>query len=641
MIETLTLKKEGFGILAKLMSGLVLILLANGIVGFYYYTQMNRLSDLTTKIYNHPLRVTRAVLSADTNIVKIHRSMKDVALSSTKVDLIAANDAVNVYEKEVYKHLNIVEKWILGDEGSTLLAETAYLFSNWKPIRDEVIILTKAGNRAEAIAITKEKGARHVELLNNKIEELKNYAATKASGMLRDSLITRTKVLRTTTIILLTISVFAGLFGYFFSRTITDSIKKLIKGIEEFGLGNLNYKIEVKSKDEINWLANAFNNMAHIRKKTEEEIFNHREHLEKLVKGRTTELEKEITKREQAEQEILKSKILLESSIESPKDMIILSLDREYRYLYFNKTHAQSMVHVFGAQPQIGDCIFDYMQGKDDIEKVKGHYDQSMAGEGHIAIEEYGEDQFRFYYEIRYNPIYNEKNEIIGTTSFAQNITDRKQAEEKIKANLNEKETLLQEIHHRVKNNMQVISSLLKLQAGSVEDKKVKEALNESQSRVYAMSALHEALYGSENLAEIDFKAYLSTISNALIRTYQLNHGKVKFNIESDNILLNMKMASPLGLTINELITNSLIHAFPGDKNGEINIKLKNQADNDIELSFMDDGIGIPDGLDWKKPRTLGLRLIRDLVEKQLNGSINLAQSNGTRFTINFNTNKA
>jgi signal transduction histidine kinase len=137
--------------------------------------------------------------------------------------------------------------------------------------------------------------------------------------------------------------------------------------------------------------------------------------------------------RKKAEEEILRSKILLESSIESPKDMIILSLDREYRYLYYNKIHTDSMVHIYGTRPRIGDCIFDHMKGKEDIEKVKAHYDKALAGDGHVVIEEYGDDQLRYYYEIQYNPVFNDKNEIIGVTSFAQNITERRQAEEALK----------------------------------------------------------------------------------------------------------------------------------------------------------------------------------------------------------------
>jgi methyl-accepting chemotaxis protein len=272
MNETLTIKREGFGIFAKLLSGFILVIAITGIGDFYSHTQMNRLSDLTTRVYNHPLRVTRAVLSADTNIVKIHRSMKDVVLSSTEVDLKAANDAVNVYEREVYKHLNIAEKWILGDDGSVLLAETANIFSDWKSIRDEVIILTKVGNRTEAFAVTKGKGARHVELLNNKMEVLKNYAATKAIEVLNDSQKIKETIFFTSSTVLLLAVLICVLLGFFFSRTITDSIKQLIKGIEEFGLGNLDYEIKVKSKDEISWLANALNDMAHVRKRLEDEL---------------------------------------------------------------------------------------------------------------------------------------------------------------------------------------------------------------------------------------------------------------------------------------------------------------------------------------------------------------------------------
>jgi len=155
-----------------------------------------------------------------------------------------------------------------------------------------------------------------------------------------------------------------------------------------------------------------------------------------------TDLEKFKAEQKHAEEELLRSKILLESSIESPRDMIILSLDREYRYLYFNKSHSESMSQVYGTQPQVGDCIFDYMASKEDIENVKAHYDRAMNGEGHIAIEEFGEDNLRYYYEIRFNPIYNEKNEIIGITSFAQNITERKRVEEALK----ESERKLQQI---------------------------------------------------------------------------------------------------------------------------------------------------------------------------------------------------
>ncbi len=234
--------------------------------------------------------------------------------------------------------------------------------------------------------------------------------------------------------------------------------------------------------------------------------------------------------------------------------------------------------------------------------------------------------------------LYNNLEQIVAerTEELKQEIIERKKAEEQIKASLNEKEILLQEIHHRVKNNMTVVSSLLKLHGNSEEDERVKIALKESQSRIYAMSAVHEILYSSENLADIDLKSYLSKISGTLIQTYSLKPGQVKFNIDGDNIKLNLEKASPLGLTMNELISNSLKYAFPDDKPGEITVTI-NQLDDKLELTIMDNGIGIPDNLDWKNPSTLGLKLVRALVENQLDGSLEMESNNGTKFIIKFN----
>jgi PAS domain S-box-containing protein len=285
MSETIVMRKEGFGILTKLLSGFILIVVLNGIGDYYSFTQMNRLYDLTTKIFYHPLQVTRAILSADTNIVKIHRSMKDVALSSTPIEIETAIGFVKDYEKNVYEHLGLVEKWILGDEGATLLAETVNLFRDWKPIRDEVAALTQAGKRTQAFALTKGKGAKHVELLNSKMEELKNYAASKALGMLSDSEKTKEAIFKYTSIIFLVVVIFSGLFGFLLSRAITDSINRLIKGVVEFGQGNLDYKVEVKFKDEINWLANALNNMAAQRKKVHEELNLQSEIMANMAEG--------------------------------------------------------------------------------------------------------------------------------------------------------------------------------------------------------------------------------------------------------------------------------------------------------------------------------------------------------------------
>ncbi len=219
---------------------------------------------------------------------------------------------------------------------------------------------------------------------------------------------------------------------------------------------------------------------------------------------------------------------------------------------------------------------------------------------------------------------------------FSQDITDRKKAEEKIKSSLLEKETLLHEIHHRVKNNMQVIASLLKLQANSIDDRQVKDVLKESQSRVYAMSAVHETIHGSENLSQINLKTYLAKITTSIFQTYSVNQSRIKLITDVDEALININHASPVSLIINELISNSLKYAFPNERVGKIFVSLK-KLDQEFELIIEDDGVGMPNDFDWKNASSLGIRLVRTLAENQLDGSIDMENNDGSKFIIKFN----
>ena len=232
--------------------------------------------------------------------------------------------------------------------------------------------------------------------------------------------------------------------------------------------------------------------------------------------------------------------------------------------------------------------------------------------------------------------LHDEKNIVHAIVCVAQNISERIQAENQIKASLNEKEILLKEIHHRVKNNMTVISSLLKLQSNSTNDDKIKDILKESQNRVFAMSAVYEMLHSSDNLSKIDLNTYLSKITNSIFQTYTINQAKVKFSCSVEDSLISISQAYPLGLIINELISNSLKYAFPEDRKGEISVSMKKQG-SALELIVMDDGIGIPKDFNWKNSKSLGLKLVTTLVENQLDGTIDMENKNGTNFIIKFN----
>lgn len=217
---------------------------------------------------------------------------------------------------------------------------------------------------------------------------------------------------------------------------------------------------------------------------------------------------------------------------------------------------------------------------------------------------------------------------------FITDITERKQAETQIKSSLKEKEVLLREIHHRVKNNLQVISSLLLLQSKHISGKKNLELFKESQNRVKSMALIHEKLYQSQDLASINFKEYLNTLIIGLFRSYQAQSGHVELKLEVGDISLGVDSAIPCGLIINELVSNSLKYAFPNGREGVISVVLRSLNKKDVELVVSDNGVGIPEDLDFRNTKSLGLHLVTILAEDQLEGEIKLSRDKGTEFQI-------
>lgn len=197
-----------------------------------------------------------------------------------------------------------------------------------------------------------------------------------------------------------------------------------------------------------------------------------------------------------------------------------------------------------------------------------------------------------------------------------------------------EKELLLREIHHRVKNNLQVITSLLSLQANKVSDPKTRALLHESQNRVRAMAMVHETLYRSDDLRAVDCAEYLRALAGPLYQSYGLEPGAVELRIQvPPGMRISLETATPFGLIVNELITNALKHAFPGGRRGEIVVRLEALGERRFRLLVSDDGVGFPTGRDPNRPETLGLRLVQALTE-QLDGRVWVGRGSGTRFEI-------
>lgn len=216
----------------------------------------------------------------------------------------------------------------------------------------------------------------------------------------------------------------------------------------------------------------------------------------------------------------------------------------------------------------------------------------------------------------------------------ASDITEQKIAEIKINLSLKEKNNLLQEIHHRVKNNMQIISSLLNLQTQYVNDKEAVNVLKESQNRVKSMAMVHEKIYLSEDLAHINFVDYIQSLISNLFYSYNIEKSQIRSVLEVENVNLNMETAIPCGLIISELVSNGLKHAFPNGRNGKVLVSLKSIGDK-YELKIWDNGIGLPEGLDINNLESLGLLLVKNLTD-QIDGQIYVNNSQGTEFKIVF-----
>ncbi len=218
-----------------------------------------------------------------------------------------------------------------------------------------------------------------------------------------------------------------------------------------------------------------------------------------------------------------------------------------------------------------------------------------------------------------------------------EDISPRKLAEDQVKWDLEEKGVLLKEIHHRVKNNLQVIISLLNLQSRHIEDAKMQNIFRESKNRIYSMALVHEKLYRSQNFSRIDFKEYVFSMSKSLVSAYDIS-GRVALDITINDIDLEIDTAVSCGLILNELVSNALKYAFPDNKKGRIRIACKAIHKDRFELIVADNGVGLPPGIDLKKADTLGLRLVT-ILSAQIGGFMCIDNSEGTRFTIHFSTN--
>jgi PAS domain S-box-containing protein len=326
-----------------------------------------------------------------------------------------------------------------------------------------------------------------------------------------------------------------------------------------------------------------------------------------------------------------KAKDEWEHTFDAVPDLICI-LDKEFRIVRINHAMAERL----GMHPAecIGQTCYQSVHHTNEPPDFCPHAALLKDGGEHIA--EVHEERLGGDFIVTTSPIYDEKSQLVGSVHVARDITDRKRIEEEIMSSLEEKEILLREIHHRVKNNMQIISSLLKLSTEYIHDKSILNIFAESQDRIKSMALIHEKLYQSTDLTKIDFSEYIESLANELYRAHGVDPEKVALKLSMEPVFLSIDNAIPCGLIVNELITNALKHAFSKETEGEIFISLADKGSGVIELIISDNGIGMPSSIDLSTAKTLGLYIVNILAEDQLDGSITLDRTKGTAFRVRF-----
>lgn len=344
----------------------------------------------------------------------------------------------------------------------------------------------------------------------------------------------------------------------------------------------------------------------------------------------------DITEKKKAEEQIRLQAAKMNSVIESSSHLI-WTVDEKIRLTSFNHNYARMLKDLYNVQAKVGlSTISGKMVTTNDynsfwIKKYEATFNGQPQHFETSFTDKKGEISWR---EVYLNPIFGANGQVTEVSGIGHDITEKKMAEQKIKQSLFEKEVLLKEVHHRVKNNLQVISSILNLQSSYVKDKNTLAMLKESQNRIKSMAFIHESLYQTKDFSNINFSEYVTNLSRNLVHSYEMSEGNIMLNLDVDLVLLNLDQSIPCGLIINELITNSLKYAFKGRKRGLITVAVKKKGET-LNISVGDNGVGLSKKVDYRNTESLGLQLVVTLTE-QLNGKIKLDRTKGTKFTVSF-----
>ena len=345
--------------------------------------------------------------------------------------------------------------------------------------------------------------------------------------------------------------------------------------------------------------------------------------------GKLYAIARDITEQKEAEEKIKKSEEKYRSVVENAAE-IIMTVDSNNKIQFMNHTSS-----LMPEEEVLGMDVYDFVP-KEYHELVKQKLNKVYESKKLQSYEMPGltSNGITKWYSTNIGPLFT-GDEVTGITFIVRDISDRKNAEEKISRSLQEKEVLLKEVHHRVKNNLQIMLSILNLQYSNITDQKLGDLVRDIGGRIKAMSFIHELLYQANDFSSINFSEYITNITNNLLYSY-IHTNSIDLKVDVGTVFLDLDRAIPCGLILNEIVTNSLKYAFLVKESGEISISLT-QKEGFIQLIIADNGSGLPGHIDFRNTESLGMQLIVTLVQ-QLNGEISLDNSNGAKYTITFRT---
>ncbi len=337
--------------------------------------------------------------------------------------------------------------------------------------------------------------------------------------------------------------------------------------------------------------------------------------------------------RRRAEEALHRSEYLLRTIIETePECVKLMAADNT---LMMMNPAGLSMIQASSLEEIKGRRITDLVVPEHRTAFEELTQKVLAGGEGSLEFQITGLKGRHLWLETNAVPFVNEKGKIAGLLGITRDVTSKKRWTAALESSLREKETLLRELYHRTKNNMQVISSLISLQSSSISDGSILQMFDDTKNRIRAMALVHEKLYQSKDLSSVNIREYVRDLAGALIESYSKAQGKVALQLEADSITLPIDIIMPCGLIINELISNSLKYAFRADGSLEIRIQFRQTGDGLMEIVYGDSGPGLQ-SLDTKDIKTLGLKLVRNLATKQLGGKIELVPGAGAEFRVRF-----